>query len=57
MQARQGRDAKEKVAESAQDYNGNGVLFQLYHPRTIFRSNTQQQQQQQQSWLPSVAQD
>jgi hypothetical protein len=34
LQARQGRDANEKVAESAQDYNGNGVLFQPPHPRT-----------------------
>jgi hypothetical protein len=30
VQARQGRDAKEKVAESAQDYNGKDVLFQLH---------------------------
>jgi hypothetical protein len=27
LQAHQGRDAKEKVSESAQDYNGKGVLF------------------------------
>jgi hypothetical protein len=26
-QANQGRNAKKKVAESAQDYNGKGVLF------------------------------
>jgi hypothetical protein len=27
LQPRQGRDAEEKVAGSAQDYNGKGVLF------------------------------
>jgi hypothetical protein len=26
---------EEKVAESAQDYNGKGVLFRPHHPRAI----------------------
>jgi hypothetical protein len=30
--ARHGRDAKEKVAESTQDYNGKDVLFEPHHP-------------------------
>jgi hypothetical protein len=43
LQARQGQDAKEKVAESAQDYNGKGVLFQPYHPKTVLPSGPTQQ--------------
>jgi hypothetical protein len=43
MQAHQGRDAKEKVPESSQDYNRNGVLFQPHHPRTIFHRGATQQ--------------
>jgi hypothetical protein len=35
LQAREGRDAKEKVAESAEDNNGKDVPFQPHHPRTI----------------------
>jgi hypothetical protein len=42
-QARHGRDAKEKPAESAQDYSGKGVLFQPHHPRVIFRGGATQQ--------------
>jgi hypothetical protein len=53
LQARQDTDAKEKVAETAQDYNGKGVLFQPYHPRIILRGGTEQQQQRPQP--PSVA--
>jgi hypothetical protein len=33
----QGRDAKSKVAESAQVYIGKGALFQLYHPFSFLR--------------------
>jgi hypothetical protein len=37
------RDAKEKVAESAQDYNGKGVVFPPHHPRAIpYGGGTQQ---------------
>jgi hypothetical protein len=43
LQARQGRDSKEKIAESAQDYNGKCVLFQPHHPRTIPRGGAVQQ--------------
>jgi hypothetical protein len=43
LQARQGRGAKEKVAESAQDYNRKGVLFKPHHPRTILRGGATQQ--------------
>jgi hypothetical protein len=43
LQARQGRDAKEKVSESARDYNGKGVLFQPHHPRTILHGGAMQQ--------------
>jgi hypothetical protein len=34
---------KEKVAESAQDYNRKGVLFQSHHPRSILRGGAMQQ--------------
>jgi hypothetical protein len=44
LQAGQGKDAKEKVAESAQDYIGKGVLFQPHHPRTTLRGGATQQQ-------------
>jgi hypothetical protein len=43
LQVRQGRDAKEKVAESAQVYNGRDVLFQPHHPRSILRGGATQQ--------------
>jgi hypothetical protein len=43
LKACQGRDVKEKIAESAQDYNGKGVLFQPHHPRTILRGGAMQQ--------------
>jgi hypothetical protein len=35
FQVRQGRLAKEKVAERAQDYNGKDILFQPHYSRTI----------------------
>jgi hypothetical protein len=53
LQARQGRDAKGKVAESAQDYNWMGIL-QPHRPWTNLRGSATQQQQQPQ--MPSVAQ-
>jgi hypothetical protein len=58
LQVCQGRDAKENVADCAQDYDGKDVLFQPQHPRTILRGGAtqQQQQQQQQPQPPSVAQ-
>jgi hypothetical protein len=34
LQARQERDAAEKVAESAKDFNWKGIIFQPHHPRT-----------------------
>jgi hypothetical protein len=40
--ARRGRDAKEKVTESAQDYIGKGVLFQPHRPRTARAGAAQQ---------------
>jgi hypothetical protein len=40
---RQGRDAKENVAESAQDYIKKGVLFQPHHPWTVLRGGAAQQ--------------
>jgi hypothetical protein len=43
LKARQGRDAKEKVVERAQDYNGKGVLFQPHHPKTVLRGGAMQQ--------------
>jgi hypothetical protein len=36
LQAHQGRDVKKKVTESAQDYNGKGVLLQPHQPRQSF---------------------
>jgi hypothetical protein len=38
-----GRDAKEKVAESARDYIGRCVLFQLHRPWTVPRGGATQQ--------------
>jgi hypothetical protein len=43
LQECQGTDAKEKVAEDAQDYNGEGVLFQPYQSRTTLRDGATQQ--------------
>jgi hypothetical protein len=43
LQARQGRDAKEIVAESGQYYNRKDVLFQPHHPRTNLRGGATQQ--------------
>jgi hypothetical protein len=43
LQAHRGRDMKKKVAESAQNYNRKGVLFQPHHSRTIFRCDATQQ--------------
>jgi hypothetical protein len=43
LRARQGREAKEKVTESAKDYNGKEVLFQPHHPRTVLRGGATQQ--------------
>jgi hypothetical protein len=43
LQACQGRDAKEKFAESTQDYSGKGVFFQPHHPRTILHGSATQQ--------------
>jgi hypothetical protein len=43
LQACQGNNAKEKLAESTQDYNGKGVLLQLHHPRTILRGGAMYQ--------------
>jgi hypothetical protein len=43
LQARQGKDAKEEVADSAQDYNGKDVLFQPHHLTTILRGIATQQ--------------
>jgi hypothetical protein len=45
LQAHQGRDVKEEVAESAQDYNRKGILFHPHHPRTILHGGATQQQQ------------
>jgi hypothetical protein len=42
LQSRQGRDAKEKVAESAQNYNGKSVLFQPHRRWTILRGRAMQ---------------
>jgi hypothetical protein len=42
LQESQGRDAKEKVAESAHDYNGKCVLFQPHHLRNILRDGDTQ---------------
>jgi hypothetical protein len=53
LQARQGIEAKEKVAEGAKDYNGKGVLFQPHHVKTILRRGATQQQPQPQQ-PPSV---
>jgi hypothetical protein len=43
LRARQGQDAKEKAAESAQGYNGKGALFQPHLPRTILRGGATKQ--------------
>jgi hypothetical protein len=43
LQAHQGRDAKEKVAVSAEVYKVKDVLFQPRHPRTILRGGATQQ--------------
>jgi hypothetical protein len=52
LQVCQGRYAKKKVTESAQDYNGKGPLFQPHHPRTFLHGGAAQQQPQ----LPSFSQ-
>jgi hypothetical protein len=43
LQSLQGRDAKEKVTESTQDYNRKGILFQPHHPRAILHGGATQQ--------------
>jgi succinylarginine dihydrolase len=43
LQARQGREAKEEVAERAQSYNGKGLLYQPHHSRTILYGGATQQ--------------
>jgi hypothetical protein len=53
LQARQGRDTKEKFAENTQDYDGKSDLFQPHEPRTVLRSNSRQQKQPQ---PPSITQ-
>jgi hypothetical protein len=41
---RQGRDAKEEVAESAQVYIGNNFLFQPHYPWTVLHGGAAQHQ-------------
>jgi hypothetical protein len=43
LQPRPGRDAKEKVAESAQDYIGKGDSFQPRHSWTVLSGDAVQQ--------------
>jgi hypothetical protein len=43
MQAFQGRDAKGKVVENAEEYNLKGVLFQPHYPRTVLHGSAMQQ--------------
>jgi hypothetical protein len=43
LQVCQGRDEKEKVAESTQNYDGKGVLFEPHYPRTILYSGAAHQ--------------
>jgi hypothetical protein len=44
LQARQETGAKEKVADSAQNYNGKDVLFQSNHLWTVLHGGTTQEQ-------------
>jgi hypothetical protein len=37
LQPREGRDAQKKVVQSTQEHKREGVLFQLHHPRSVFR--------------------
>jgi hypothetical protein len=39
LQAREGRDEKEKVRDSTRDYNGKGTLCQAHHLRTTPRGD------------------
>jgi hypothetical protein len=41
LQACQGRDEKEKVSESTQDYNGKSGLFQQHHPPPLGQNQQQ----------------